>query len=197
MHQLSDEWARIISWCQERAPVTAASLNPPAQAEKVARAESATGRQWPSDLRTWFLLHNGSDQGRAFPQVIPGYRPVNLAELEQEWTSLCRIWAPTTAAVGGDDLLAAPAGTTAFTFLESYIPIAANDSSEYVVIDTRSGDEMGCVVEFIGEDTDQGSMCWPSLAAMIKDVADALDSDNPCRGWVPIVVNGYLDWDFP
>ncbi|OZC73649.1 hypothetical protein CH251_14045 [Rhodococcus sp. 06-462-5] len=122
---------------------------------------------------------------------------MTVAELVQEWTSLCRIWAPTTAAVGGDDLLAAPAGSTAFTFLESYIPIAANDSGDCVVIDTRSGDEMGCVVEFIGEDTDQGLMRWPSLADMIEDVADALDSNNPCRGWVPAVENGYLAWDLP
>lgn len=95
-----------------------------------------------AELREWFALHNGSDQGNVFPQVPPGHRPMTLAELVVDWRSLVGIWAETTTAleeIESRQLLADPAGTTAFTYLPSFIPIAADNTRCRLVVDTRTG----------------------------------------------------------
>lgn len=201
MTRLADQWARLLSWCDANAPVTAAGLNPPAEPQTVRDAEIATGTTWTPELREWFALHNGSDHGRAFPQVLPGYRPMTLAELVRDWRSLVGIWAgPTTEMekIEGRRLLADPAGTTAFTYVSSYIPIAADSTRCRLVVDTRDGDDAGCVVGFASDDgVDEGTMRWPSIGAMLQDVADSLETNRPCKGWVPYVEDSELYWDFP
>ena len=201
MTQLADQWARLLSWCDAYAPVTAAGLNPPADLRIVRDAESATGRTWTPELREWFALHNGSDQGRAFPQILPGQRPMTVTELVVDWRSLVGIWADSTTAleeIEGRQLMADPAGTTAFTYLPSFIPIASDNTRCRLVVDTRDGDAAGCVAGFASDDVvDEGTMRWPSIGAMLHDLADSLETSGPCKGWVPVVEGGELYWDFP
>lgn len=198
---LADQWARILSWCDANALVSAAGLNPPAEPRTVRDAEIATGRTWTPELREWFDLHNGSDQGQASSQVLLGYRPMTLAELVRDWRSLVEMWAETTTQmekIEGRQLLADPAGTTAFTYASSYIPIAADNTRCRLVIDTRDGDAAGCVVGFASDDgVDEGALGWPSIESMLQDVADSIETNRPCKGWVPIVEDGELYWDFP
>ncbi|OZC73647.1 hypothetical protein CH251_14035 [Rhodococcus sp. 06-462-5] len=201
MTQLADQWARLLLWCDANAPVTAAGLNPPAEPRIARDAESATGRTWTPELREWFALHNGSDQGKVFPQVLAGHRPMIVAELVVDRRSLVGIWAETTTAleeIEGRQLMADPAGTTAFTYLPSFIPIATDNTRCRLVVDTRDGDAAGRVVGFASDDVvDEGTMRWPSIGAMLHDVADSLETSHPCKGWVPFVEDGELYWDFP
>lgn len=198
--ELEKQWARLIRWCQTRAPATVAGVNPPADPTVARAVETVTGQTWTPELRAWFTLHNGSDQGYAFPQIMPGYRPMTLAEIDADWHSLVRIWAETTAELenlDGHRLTDAAAGTIAFTYLPSFIPIAADDTNCRLVIDTRGGDLRGCVTEFAGESVDEGTMSWPSITAMLRDVADAVENHSPLKGRIPTIENGYLDWDLP
>lgn len=200
MRDLLEQWARLTGWLRIHAPVTVAGINPPAEPSRVSAAEDATGQRWTPELRVWFGLHNGSNQGHAFPQIMPGFRPVTLTELECDWGSLVSIWADTTEEFEQmDDMRpkSQPAGTTAFTYLPSYIPIAADNTRERLVVDTRPGPDTGCVVEFSGDGTDDGTSRWPSIAGMLREAIDSLEGCKPCRGWVPYIEEGQLYWDFP
>ena len=91
-----------------------------------------------------------------------------------------------------------PAGTTAAPYLPSFIPIASDNTRCRLVVDTRDGDAAGCVAGFASDDVvDEGTMRWPSIGAMLHDVADYLETSGPCKGWVPVVEGGELYWDFP
>lgn len=195
MTDVADQWNRLTTWFGAHAPSTLVAINPPSSDEDAIRVESSTGREWSTELREWFALHNGGDHGPAFAHILPGYRLLSLAEVEQEWSSLTRVFAARTSALGGDQLLADAAGTVSYTFLPAYIPFASNDS-DCLVIDTRGGNASGCVIEFIGEDTDQGRQ-WASITDMLSAVADALETESACENWVPYVNNGSLDWDYP
>lgn len=199
MHDLLEQWARLTEWLQSHAPVTVEGLNPPEKPSRVHEAEKATGERWTPELHAWFGLHNGSDQGHAFPQIVPGFRPVSLAELEVDWRSMVSIWADTTEEFEQmEDMRpkSQPAGTTAFTYLPSFIPIAADDTRERLIVDTRPGPDTGCVVAFSGDGTDEGTSRWPSIASMLQETTDSLESGAPCRGWVPYIEAGQLYWDY-
>ena len=74
---------------------------------------------------------------------------------------------------------AEPAGTTSGIFLEEFVPIAADGMGDYVFIDERPGPESGCVREW---DVDEGSRLptlWPSLNAMLADIAHSLETGEP------------------
>ena len=102
---------------------------------------------------------------------------------------------------------AEPAGPTSGTFLEEFVPIAADGMGDYLFIDERPGPESGCVREW---DVDEGSRLpslWPSLSAMLTDIADSLDTGEPAlRGhaaragfftvsvYVPEVHDARLSW---
>lgn len=200
MHELLEQWTRLTEWLHIHAPVTVAGLNPPAAPSRVKAAEHATGQRWAPELHAWFGLHNGSDQGRAFPQIFPGFRPITLAELEVDWRSLVSIWSDTAAEFEqreGRRPNSQPAGSTAFTYLPSFIPIAADDTRERLFVDTRPGSDTGCVIEFSGEGTDDGTSRWPSIASMLRESTDALQAGTACRGWVPYNEEGQLYWDYP
>jgi cell wall assembly regulator SMI1 len=53
-------WARIVSWCHDHAPGTAAALRPPADAALLTHAQQATSGSWPEALRTWDTLPDGT-----------------------------------------------------------------------------------------------------------------------------------------
>ncbi|MET9230814.1 SMI1/KNR4 family protein [Lentzea sp. NPDC003310] len=100
-----------------------------------------------------------------------------------------------------------PAGATSGVFLPEFVPIAADDMGDYLFVDERPGPESGCVRAW---DVDEGSRLpslWPSLTAMLTDIADSLDTGAPAlRGhadaakffttsvYVPEVRDGRLGW---
>ena len=190
-------WRRLHNWCLREAPGTAAAIDAPADGALLDEVETATGRQWSAELRAWFGLHNGSQEGKPVAQVLPSYQPLPLERVAAGWTMMTNIWADMTAELGGEALLDEPAGTVAFTYLPAFIPIAENGQGDYLVVDTRLGDAGGCVREFAKEDADQGRMNWPTIDALLDDVASVLERNQPCRGWIPVVQSGVLDWDLP
>jgi cell wall assembly regulator SMI1 len=55
-------WARIVGWCHDHAPETAAAIRPPADAALLTHAQQATSGSWPEALRTWYVLPDGTQR---------------------------------------------------------------------------------------------------------------------------------------
>jgi hypothetical protein len=93
----------------------------------------------------------------------------------------------------------APAGTVAGMFLPSFVPIGDNGSGCSLVLDLRSGPLSGCVTPYMREDVDNRGPGWPSLDALLDDIADCLETAQSMGRWRPFVSDGWLDWaiDYP
>jgi hypothetical protein len=102
-----------------------------------------------------------------------------------------------------------PAGTMSSAFLEEFVPIAEDGGGDYLFIDGRPGVESGCVREWCRDDGNLGATLWPSVHAMLADVAHSLETGEPAlRGHVeaaqaqffkvavyaPEVRDGVLSW---
>ena len=92
-------------------------------------------------------------------------------------------------------LEAQPAGTVAGMFLPSFIPIAEDQSGDDMFVDTRSGKLRGCVTELVKGNADTWGPKWPSVTAMLADLAEGLHAGRPVGGWQPVVDHGRLDWE--
>ncbi len=193
---VEENWRRLHDWCLREAPITAAAIDAPADTSVIDSVEAATGRTWPTELRTWFGLQNGNPDGGHSALIFPEFQPFPLDRVLSVWESMTGQWAETTTGVGGIALLDQPAGTVTGTYLSAYIPIAGNIRGDLLFVDTRAGQASGCVREFLGDSADQGTT-WPSVAALLQDVVSSLEHGQPCGGWVPSVDEGWLSWDFP
>jgi cell wall assembly regulator SMI1 len=192
-------WAHIVGWCREHAPATAAAIRPPASAALLARAEAATGGAWPEDLRVWYALADGTERTPA-GYLLPFHCPLPLRSVMTHWRMWQEIWASLrrqeTELEDVARLEAEPAGTVASMFLPSFVPIAEDQSGSDLFVDTRSGDLHGCVTEFVKGGADWDGPVWPSVAAMLADLATGLDAGRPVGGWrLPRVDRGCLDWE--
>jgi cell wall assembly regulator SMI1 len=205
-----------VSWCHEHVPATADAILPPAGTTALRDAEAATSGPWPDDLRSWYALADGTERTPA-GYVLPFHRPLPLAEVVSEWSmwqDIERVRSAVPRDPGADARLRAlggvpeersdvvgqsesePAGTPARAFLKSFVPIAEDQAGAYLFVDTRPGPLHGCVTEFVSGDADVSGPLWPSVEAMLSDVADALHLDRPVCGRLPVVFDGELDWDF-
>lgn len=204
----------MLDWCTRAIPTQASAIRPPTPSEVLATAMTDTGCDWPEALCEWFGLHDGVDAETWFP-LLGGFRPLPLAEVLDARRMHLQIWAQLLAqpedpaavrkrvALGGPErdprrdvahLDAQPAGTVAGMFLPSYIPIGGWDA-HYLFVDSRPGPLHGCVTEYAREDTDSWGPRWPSLDAMLGELADSLEQHSPAAGRLPIVENGTLDWE--
>lgn len=189
-------WARIIKWCEQHAPTTPTRLLPPAELEVVRVAETATGQTWPEQLRRWFALHDGGFTEYPVPLVVPSNEPLSVARTVQIHELLAREWQDMTDDLGGTvALMAEPAGSEIETYLPAFIPIGDTGRGDYLAVDTRGGGRSGCVVEFFNEGGT--TLRWDSIEAMLDCTASALEQGTDCAGWVPLVEDGVLSWDFP
>jgi cell wall assembly regulator SMI1 len=196
-------WARIVNWCHDHAPETAAAIRPPADAALLRQAEQATSGSWPEDLRTWYTLADGTQPTPA-GYLLPFYCPLPLHSVMSHWSMWQEIWAGMIASSPHQDaedhydiarLEAQPAGTTAWMFLPSYVPITEDQMGDDMFVDTRSGRLRGCVTEFVKGDLDTWGPKWLSVTAMLADLADGLHAGRPVGRWQPVVDHGRLSWD--
>jgi cell wall assembly regulator SMI1 len=196
-------WAHVVSWCQDHAPETAAAIRPPADAALLRQAEQATSGSWPEDLRTWYTLADGTQRTPA-GYVLPFYCPLPLQAVMSHWSMWQEIWADIIASSRNEEaedhydlarLEAQPAGTAAWMFLPSFVPIAEDQAGSDMFVDTRSGRLRGCVTEFVKGDADPWGPKWPSVTAMLADLAEGLQAGRPVGRWLPVVLHGRLDWE--
>lgn len=196
---IAESWDRILTWCAAEAPASAAAIRPPAGDDELRRAEETIGREFPSELREWYSLHDGSYDWPNAVIIPTSYVPVPTEHL-------VRVWARETAASAEAaktdpdwDLEAAEhaaAGTTAGLFLPSSLPFAENNSGWCCFIDNRPGPRSGCITELVHGMGDTEGPVWDSLGHMLDDIASSLETGGELRAARPIVNDGALYWTY-
>lgn len=193
-------WDRIAAWLAGHAPATSDCLNPPAADAAIADAEHTLGRPFPADLVRWWQRVDGARVliGRAnlFP---PFYLPCGPAYMLGEWRTWQDVYLD--PALGGPNAAGAlealaetPAGSPVMVFVPAFVPIAIDGAGGNLVVDLRPGPRYGCVLGFSADSGSSGPH-WDSVAAMLDDVATALELNTPSAGYVPIVTaDRTLDW---
>ncbi len=205
-------WARIMRWVGDHTPTSAATVRPPAGAAALTAAQKATGRVWPPDLIEWFQLMDGTERSPA-GYLLPGHCPMPLSSVVQTRSMLSGLVTPRTAgdplnrnlrsrpgAPEPDDpydverLDAQPAGSPTPVFLPSFLPIADDQNSNYLVVDTRAGALHGCVLFVDKVEAVVEPRGWDSVAVMLTDLADALESRRVIGTVAPEVDGHRLTW---
>lgn len=117
-------------------------------------------------------------------------------ETEDDRRRARALGAPTAAErLDPGPLLAQPAGEIAGQFLPAFVPFAEDMSGTELFVDTRPGPRSGCVGAWLREDGDSEGPRWSSVAVMLAEVADGLESGQPIGYWRPLVDAGRLFWD--
>ncbi|RIJ76817.1 hypothetical protein D1871_10350 [Nakamurella silvestris] len=198
--ELERLWGRVLNWCAVNAPETAARIRPSAGPEAIHQAEATTGHSWPPELKEWFSLHDGDGAQGESTALLPNYGPLSLDDATQIWESFAELMAEQYEASYFDPDARSiqqgegePAGREAMMFLPSFIPIGGADPY-YLFVDVRPGEQSGCVTAWDHTAADQHGPIWPSLTAMVADLAAALEGGTECNGYLPGVHQGRLGW---
>lgn len=182
-------WQRIHDWLALHAPVTAAAIQPPAEAAEVARVRDAVDRPLPVDLIHWWGRMDGiaDVDYRAGCPIPPFYRPLPVGEVRERFAGLLRFAERECCGAGGTH--ATTAGERSFGYCTATVPICADIGGDLLVVDLREGARRGCVTEWTAE---EGFIptAWDGIGAMLADVADRLS--DPAQ--TEIVDDGALEW---
>jgi len=214
--EVTESWTRIVAWCEEHAPATAQAIRPPAGIGALREAEASTSGRWPDDLLRWYALADGTRRTPA-GYVLPFYCPLPLSAVVSHWSMWREAIASIAAssrdqdadrrlrALGGTpedifDVIARlesqPAGSAAGSFLPAFVPIAEDQSGSDMFVDTRPGPLRGCVTEYVKGNADSGGPVWPSVSAMLADLAEGLWAGGRIGRWGrPIVTDRELGWE--
>ena len=212
---------RIIAWCEGNAPLTAKAINPPAPIDRLHAAQRATGGwNWPDDALAFYAACDGFSR-TPDAYVLPGYRPLPLREVVENWEGLMTaIFADGASPVfsseeergrhyaqlannptpdldpGEPDLNFAQAGTAAGRFVSSFLPVAEDQSGSYLMVDRRAGTEFGRIFSFDKVDADINGPWWPNLQQLLATVADSLDAGSAVTGMrrIPVASGGRIVW---
>ena len=199
---VSGTWQRITDWRGHHAPDVLAALADPASQQDVDAVESLFPCPWPDDLRNFYRLHNGFRPGD-WAQILPEHDLLSLdgvRTLQEEHLALTHELAHEDPDIAQFITERQPeqrdAGTPAGVYLESFVPIAERDGY-LLVCDTRTGPLRGCITECGRDAADDAGPVWPSLAVLLTELANALESGALFRGrWRPNPVQATLMWSF-
>ncbi|SDZ25703.1 hypothetical protein SAMN05216215_105457 [Saccharopolyspora shandongensis] len=77
------------------------------------------------------------------------------------------------------------------------MPIGGDDCGYELIVDLRAGEARGCVGEFSKVEGFCYPPQWRSVEAMLAEIADALEADQPVLGCERIADDGRLFWVEP
>lgn len=184
-------WSRIERWLAEHAPVSYGQLNPPAERSVIAEAERALGVAFPPSLVTLLGLHDGVDDWKDGAYVLrakflPGnYRLLPLADIVRHGQMLTEIVLSSEEKTGTDQV--------GWWWHPSWVPFADAVWAGCLFTDQRDGGEGP-----VGDHAADGGASpdrWPSLAVLLTQFADAVDSGGHVGDYRPRVVDGGLEWE--
>ncbi|ROZ52983.1 SMI1/KNR4 family protein [Rhodococcus sp. WS1] len=197
---LTDAWQAYMDVLRDCAPVTASAVRPPRVLAEREAAERATA-SWTEELRGFFALHDGqafrSEDNQFVGEVLPG---VELLSLEQV-VATHKLCGETLHPI--DDLgpnwpatvRAQRAGETAEMFVPAYIPFAEDGAGDFLYVDTREGEQHGCIRYFAAEAADEGGPLFASLTEYVDSVRRSVESRAEHSYLVPSVTEGALAWE--
>jgi cell wall assembly regulator SMI1 len=190
---VESSWDRIVAWLRDHAPVSATHLGPAATTRDISVVEALLGRPLPADLLEWWQRSCGAT-GFAEARLIPGYTPYTVEQAVE-----CReIMLEVTDSDDADIavLAAEPAGSPCTPgWLPMWLPIANDGMGCDLFIDLRSGPSHGCIMKWDKYEAVTLPPLWPSTAAMLSEIADALEHGTLIQGYHPEARDdGILDW---
>jgi cell wall assembly regulator SMI1 len=174
--EIEQDWPRLTAWLAEHAPVSYATLRPPA---------SALDRGLPEELRRLLRMNDGADASeRTMATFLPGmHRPLPADQIAASNAMHVAILAD----LGADEDIVGR------WWHPRWIMFADSGAGSGLLIDDRPGSRRGKVSEWDRIDGPILDLA-PSLSEFIADVADALEARAPLHGWRPVVADGNLEW---
>lgn len=174
--QVADGWLRIERWLAANAARTHASLQAGADSAKIAQAQRRLGLRFPDDLVASLERHDGCEWSRGHLTLAGPFRPIAMADIVKSHLET-------------EEVLAE---------FEDYwdrrlLMFATTNSDWSLVVDCEPGNEHGRVGEWSGGEGVRWTE-WPSLGALLSDVADAIEAGRPIGRWAPVAYGGELDW---
>ena len=174
--QVDDAWLRIERWLAANAPDTQATLRAGATAAAVADAQQRLGLRFPDDLVASLQRHDGCEWVRGNFTLACPFRPAVVADM-------------VTSHLVKEEALAEFEGYWDRRHLE----FAVTNTDWGLVVDCEPGSRHGRVGTWHGGGGVTWSE-WPSIGALLSDVADALEAGLRIEYWVPVAFGGELDW---
>lgn len=86
------------------------------------------------------------------------------------------------------------AGTRAWMFISSFLPIADNNAGDFLFVDLRAGRQHGCVSEYFKDDADSRPAIWSSVEELLDETLASLRTGRPVFFSRPSVIDGCLNW---
>jgi len=86
-------------------------------------------------------------------------------------------------------------GDTAEMFVPGYIPFAEDGAGDFLYVDTREGEQQGCIRYFAAEAADEGGPLFGSLTEYVDSVRHSVESGSEHSYLVPSAAEGVLAWD--
>lgn len=172
-------WERIEAWLAVHAPVSAASLRPPADEQTIAETQRAVGARLPAELVASLRRHDGVTRDSVDTFTLPPFlHPLPAAGIAGDAGMMCEVLTD----VGID-------GNVGSWWHGQYVPIAVDHGGDslFLAPDGRLGrhyHETG--VEFDGPAT---------YTDLLEQTADALTGTGPLAAeYRPYVADGQLGW---
>ncbi|GGS36304.1 hypothetical protein [Streptomyces violaceus] len=173
---VEESWARIDAWLTRHAPLTHATLRPPAAQADIEAAERTLGVAFHPDLVASLRCHDGVELGDAALELTYHGPLSGVADIVRSTTFLRSI-----TEEDGEDGLPVTLGI-------------AGRSSDSLFLCCRPGPHHGQVGRSFDEDM-LSYAHWPSLRHVLADFADALERTLPFFGRIPLAVDGKLLWE--
>ncbi|WP_032405457.1 hypothetical protein [Rhodococcoides fascians] len=187
---VAEQWARIAQWLADN--ISSVSIAGAAD-EQIQDAMRSTGGLWPEELTSFFRLVNGFPREN-WVSIFPMHELFDVDRTVSERQLELDIWGEIDAEMGAEPQVGSAAGEYVGTYLPEFIPFAGADGY-LLFVDARWGPLHGCVTEFQKVDADSAGPKWPSLSAMLTDLADSLENGTVFDGHTHSVVDGQLRWE--
>lgn len=186
-------WSSITTWLDEHAPVTAATVRPPATEDEIRQVVARLGHDLPEDLPAWWRLSDGMPDERG-AGLVPhtAYRPLPVSEVVVEYERWLKY---TDESCYRPDGRHTPAGETGFGFCTATVPICRDNGGGVLLLDLRPGPRHGGILHL---DAVEGHYPaeWAGVTAMLVDVAGRFTDPGPQHRNTPAVLeDGVLIWD--
>jgi cell wall assembly regulator SMI1 len=194
VEKLRVAWRELLAELEQSAPGTRRAIRPPGQS--ASGAETRLPVPLNEELRSWFHLHGGCDPW-ADGQIFPFNTAIDLPTAVEDTLRIRDIWQATS---GGEEelrqLARRQAGTTARTWLDSYVAISSDLMGDCLFVDLRPGVLHGCVRwwDKVGAD-DDFNVVATSITALLIGVTSSLRTNRPIGGWTPRLDHGVIQWE--